>query len=638
MTVVRASIVCAVAVGLAGCAGASTWTAGGVTAPPQRSTSAAVRPPSAFHRDLRPSWISPQAKKKKQLLFVSDAGTGDVYMYAVPSLELVGTITGFSQPQGECSDSKGDVWITDTNAQTIYEVSHEGRFENKLSDPNAYPDGCAWNPKNGDIAVMNLFGLSGAPGSVLVYPHGTGVPTTYTNPKQYYYNFGGYDSSGNLYFDGRGEQGNFMLSKLAAGAKSAASLMVSGGKIYFPGMVQWQLSSGELLVGDQECGNASAACVYRLTLSGSSAHITGATKLANSSGGHVCDLVQGVVETNEILGSDYEFCGYSPSTTDVWPYPTGGKPSAQNATTDSVPVGAALSPARSSERSWMRAETPGTDLVYVSDADGEVTVYNFQTMSLVGVLTNFENPTGECVDTNGNVYIADAAREVIYEYAHGGTKAIKTLSDSPYVPNGCSVNPMTGDLAVANSPGTASSGTIAVYAHASGKPTLYTDPAISSFVACAYDNVGNLLTTGEQGTSDNASFAWLSSRTPRLVNVKVPGPNSSWKWYYVSGIQWDGKFFALDRNGIYRIALINGQAYYVGETTFASGDLSSQQYGMYDPNSNEQATQVLIGYNTELDYSSGVLYFAYPDGGSSTGSFTHGVDDPYGVVISLANP
>lgn len=331
------------ALALAGCGAISTSMPFASGPPADRSTSVA-RLAITAHPDQRRSWISPDAKAK-QLLFVSDAGTDDVYMYLLPQLKLVGTITGFVQPQGECADSKGDVWITDTNAQTIYELSHQGRLVTSLPDPNGYPVGCAWNPKNGDLAVMNLFGLNGSRGGVLVYPKGSKAAVGYANPKQYYYDFGGYDGSGNLFFDGR-ERGAMVLSELAAGAKAAKTVAITGGTIGFPGMVQWETSSGQLLVGDQECGGANASCVYRLKLSKSGATIVGTTKLESSAGGPVCDLVQGIEADNEIMGSDFDFCGYSPSTTETWPYPDGGTPSAENATTDNTPIGAALSVAK----------------------------------------------------------------------------------------------------------------------------------------------------------------------------------------------------------------------------------------------------------------------------------------------------
>src|SRR5580700_6303473 len=40
--------------------------------------------------------------KDQSLLYVSDPKAGDVYMIAVPSGRLVGKLTGFSSPNGDC--------------------------------------------------------------------------------------------------------------------------------------------------------------------------------------------------------------------------------------------------------------------------------------------------------------------------------------------------------------------------------------------------------------------------------------------------------------------------------------------------------------------------------------------------------
>jgi hypothetical protein len=333
------------AVALAACDGATPLSSTASGGPDRLSTSVAVSAQPS-HRDRRPSWISPEVKRTTQLLFVSDAGTGDVDMYKLPALKLVGTITGFAQPQGECAGNEGDVWITDTNARTIYEVSHEGRLESKLSDVYGYPDACAWDPKSGQLAVMNLFDLNGASGDVLIYARGSSVATPYTNPAQYYYYFGGYDGSSNLFFDGRSATGAFVLSELRNEANSAQTVTINHGKIYFPGMVQWQTSDGTLLVGDQDCRDESASCVYRLATSDGGAKITGGTRLETAAGGQVCDLVQGVEANGEIMGSDNNFCGTYPSGTDIWPYPKGGKPQANNNSGAVTPVGAALSSGR----------------------------------------------------------------------------------------------------------------------------------------------------------------------------------------------------------------------------------------------------------------------------------------------------
>lgn len=310
-----------------------------------RQTTSVARGTAPAHPDTRKTWISGElAKTKAPVLFVSDSGSADVYIYSLPALKLVGTITGFSQPQGECSDSKGNVWVTDTNAQTIYELDHHGRLENELSDTTGYPVGCAIDPSSGTLAVTNLFGTGSASGNVLMYSGGSQSGGPFQNASQFLYNFASYDGSGNLFFDGRDAGGNFMLSELPKGALKARTVKVSGGTIYFPGMVQWISTKHDLIVGDQSCDNAYQSCLYSVAISKSGgAIIKGKIELQNPSGGHVCDLVQGVKNGNDIDGSDFNFCGSGSSATEIWPYPGGGSPTDSNDTTDSVPVGAAIS-------------------------------------------------------------------------------------------------------------------------------------------------------------------------------------------------------------------------------------------------------------------------------------------------------
>jgi hypothetical protein len=328
---------------LSACGGiATSSTLDGVIS--DRLTTSAARWTVASRLDRRRTWLSPEvALARSPLLFVSDSGTADVYLYKLPSLKVVGTITGFSQPQGECSDNKGNVWVTDTNAQTIYELSHRGLLENALSDSSGFPDACAWDATTGNLAVMSLFGTDGVSGAVLVYPPGSSTPAEYSNPKQYYYNFGGYDGTGDLFFDGRDQSGNFILSELAKGASTAKTIPLTGGTVYFPGMVQWDRTKGDLIVGDQSCGGSYVSCVYLIKVGSKGGTIVGTIQLKGYTGSPVCDLVQGVQFGKQIAGSDNDFCGYTPSTTYVWAYPGGKAPLHYNNATDSTPVGAAVS-------------------------------------------------------------------------------------------------------------------------------------------------------------------------------------------------------------------------------------------------------------------------------------------------------
>jgi hypothetical protein len=311
------------------------------------ATTAAVRAVTA-HRDLSPSWLSPDVSKKEKVLWVSDAGTGDVYLFKLPALKHAGTITGFDNPQGVCSDDKGNVWITNLDAQDILEYSHEGVIENTLTDSTGYPAGCAWDPMTGNLAVTNLFDVSSEPGAVLVYPHASGSPTAYRNKAQETYYFAGYDAKGNLFFDGRNSSATFVLSELPKGAAKAHSIEVIGGTIDFPGTVQWYATGNYLIVGDQLCGAINAACLYHITIAHNAGTIAGRTNLKGYTGGNLCDLVQGTQYGTKFFGSDYNgggsTCTGPASTTYMWAYPAGKDPSVYTTgPAESTPIGAAVS-------------------------------------------------------------------------------------------------------------------------------------------------------------------------------------------------------------------------------------------------------------------------------------------------------
>ena len=92
-----------------------------------------------------------------------------------------------------------------------------------------------------------------------------------------------------------------------------------------------------------------------------------------------------------------------------------------------------------------------TALLYVSDAEtSSVYVFELPNGNLVQTLTGFDRPSGECVDKTGNVFIVDSNQSVVREYAHGGKTPIKLLNDAGYAPTDCSIDPVTGNLAVTN--------------------------------------------------------------------------------------------------------------------------------------------------------------------------------------------
>ena len=152
--------------------------------------------------DGRPSWMSPDAKKIP-LLYVSDLGTGDVYIYAYRTGVLKGTLTGFNRPWGLCTDGVGNVYVTDNAAARIRKYAHGGTKPIAvLKDPGETPGGCAVDPTTGDLAIANVSTLASDPGNVVIFGKGRGR-RTFKAPGISYYEYCGYDNAGNLFVDGQ---------------------------------------------------------------------------------------------------------------------------------------------------------------------------------------------------------------------------------------------------------------------------------------------------------------------------------------------------------------------------------------------------------------------------------------------------
>lgn len=335
---------------LAGCGGGSQQSA----APPVTNAAAkglAPAPTAIAPTIVRPnrerSWISPDAKRAPRLLFVSDYGADAVDIFTMPGLSLKGTLTGFSSPEGECSDKNGNIWVANAGASELLLYSRTGTLLRTLSVPDEYPASCAVNKTNGDLAVGDIESTTGENGNIEIFANGSGTGTPYTNSSFFYYFFVGYDPNGNLFFDGtNSSRTTSYFAELPTGSSSTQLITLSGGTLYLSGFIQWYNAGNYLALGDQECGGTPSACIYWVTVSGSTGTITATTDLSNYEGGAVCDLAQAVIAANGeryVAGADYESCGYTPMTANRWPYEAGGTPTNYNSTASFVfPIGAAV--------------------------------------------------------------------------------------------------------------------------------------------------------------------------------------------------------------------------------------------------------------------------------------------------------
>jgi hypothetical protein len=155
------------------------------------------------HISTMHGWISPDKKKKKQMLYVSDEGDGRIDIYSVPAYSLTGQITsGIAQPEGIATDKKGNLYVSNLSGGTVT-VYPPGQTSPSLTlTESSGPD---------DVAVAkNGYVLAGdVGGGVDVYPPGQTSPTArLTNAGiEYGVDGVGVDANNNVYAAGYGNAG-----------------------------------------------------------------------------------------------------------------------------------------------------------------------------------------------------------------------------------------------------------------------------------------------------------------------------------------------------------------------------------------------------------------------------------------------
>jgi hypothetical protein len=213
----------------------------------------------------------------------------------------------------------------------------------------------------------------------------------------------------------------------------------------------------------------------------------------------------------------------------------------------------------------MLPEAKNEDLLYASDVGdlsniGQVIVFSYPDGKVVGILGGFDQPDGECVDTSGDVWIADAGG--LYEYAHGGTQPIATLKDHV---QGCSVDPSTGNLAGAVP---VLEGGVYVWTHAQGTPTWF--PAYNNEILgyCGYDGQGNLFASARSEVTRHLALVELPKGGNGLITLLLRGNHPA----EPGQVQWDGRYIAVQSRWLggemFRFQVTGDRANVVGSSTF----------------------------------------------------------------------
>jgi hypothetical protein len=255
-------------------------------------------------------------------------------------------------------------------------------------------------------------------------------------------------------------------------------------------------------------------------------------------------------------------------------------------------------------------------LLYVSDlGTNSVDVYPYPKGNLLQTLTGFGSVETLCSDKAGDVFVVDEAGPV-QVFAHGGTTPIRQLQASG-APEGCAVDPLTGNLAVTNQ-SSYLYGSIAIYPKAKGKPKQYFNQMVNSTYFCSYDDKGNLFIDGNNRSAEPIFLELPKGKSGfrvMKINKSVQSP---------SGVQWDGKYIAVGDKGaglVYRVDA-DGK---VAQTIKLKEAPDIYQFWL------QGAT--LVGPN---DQGGGPIgFWNYPAGGSPT-HVLRGPLEPLGVTVSAA--
>jgi len=217
-------------------------------------------------------------------------------------------------------------------------------------------------------------------------------------------------------------------------------------------------------------------------------------------------------------------------------------------------------------KSWMLPEAKSQDLLYVvRNSANEVSVYTYPKGKSVGTLSDIPGALGICSDIGGDVFVVATESQQIYEFAHGGSSPIATLDDSGNNPNGCAIDPSSGNLAVTGGLGLANA---AIYQNAQGSPTVYTDTFAAAFTYCTYDSQSNLFIGAE-------NLFELPKGGNSFVEIPITGGPSETS---PPGIQWDGNYIALQETSsskhgptkIFQVSISGSSASVVNEIDLSS--------------------------------------------------------------------
>ncbi|HLY01894.1 MAG TPA: hypothetical protein VKR56_05285 [Candidatus Cybelea sp.] len=211
------------------------------------------------------------------LLYLTSYGQSTVKTYDWPGLQHERTLKGFTHEEGLCADSKGDVFVANTNVDNIEEYAHGGTKPiATLADlPYYFPSSCAVDPVSGDLAVTNLayYNSGSGSGNLVIFKHAAGRPQPYSIATIFADYMCGYDDRGNLVVDGLKLHGSAAFAILEHGSTKLETLTLDHAPSTAGG-VQWD--GKHWAIGD------GFATIYQYDVAGTKGTRVGTTTLGES--------------------------------------------------------------------------------------------------------------------------------------------------------------------------------------------------------------------------------------------------------------------------------------------------------------------------------------------------------------------
>ena len=283
----------------------------------------------------------------------------------------------------------------------------------------------------------------------------------------------------------------------------------------------------------------------------------------------------------------------------------------RQAQSDTLPPKGAMS-----QNGAVEPSAQGRDLLYVAGVgySGSTNIYTYPKGRLLSSVAAISSTM--CSNAAGDVFLTESYG--VAEYPHGASTQIAFINPPFGSARGCSIDPITGNLAIVAQ--TENVFGVAIYRpehdHRWHAPRVYnfTEPQ----EACSYDSAGNLFVAG-----------FTSSRGLSLV--ELPKGKSAFETITLDtqvtpqgNIQWDGRFLAIGDFGdtvIHRFA-IKGTGTQIGSLTLLRAKYIRQFWIQGG---------TLIGPDT---YNRGVGFWRYPQGGAPLKRLS--ASGGSGVTVSLA--